>query len=83
MIACGDRKVYFECNSHSLTQFESAVRKGFLVEEARLPAFERFGPDDWSDLVWLSIDRSTFHDKKTLLTRPPRMGRPTFASLIG
>lgn len=51
------RKVYLECNSHSLRQFGSAVERGYFVEEARLRDYELFGDGEWSDRIYLSTDR--------------------------
>lgn len=53
-------RVLMECNSVSIRQFESAVERGLMREEARLRQYERFGDGEWVDLVWLSAERATF-----------------------
>ena len=52
-------KVYMETNSFAIQAFQSAIRVGIFVEEARLVDFETFGTGT-SDLIYLSVSRSDF-----------------------
>lgn len=49
-------RLFLQTNSVSLEQFRSAIDSGFLVEEARLHNYERFG-DDWVDVIYYSFAR--------------------------
>jgi RimJ/RimL family protein N-acetyltransferase len=50
-------KLLMECNTYSLSQFESGLHRGLFVEEARIRDYECFGDDQWADLVWISASR--------------------------
>ena len=57
-------RIFMECNSYSIAQFQSALDRGLLTEEARIVNFECFGRDQWADLIYVSTSRDIF-DKFT------------------
>lgn len=55
-------RLFMECNSFSVTQFESSVERGIFLEEARIRDYECFGDNEWADLIWLSVSRRSLEE---------------------
>lgn len=62
------RKIYVETRGHALTQFKSIVRRGIMVEEARLRDHEWL-MTGYDDLVILSVQPSALESIRRLTGR--------------